>query len=193
MSVTMHLFKPRPDVIYNGEWWMQLPLRELSHETLMDLQVKLGGPSEPPEDAPNEVQNDFFLEEMEWDKKMKEKSFSDGKNHELVELDAKKAYLRQFRGGTRMLNRLQKFQSRHFEVPYYRFNYLVLDQVEYRQGWFLKKRFFQKKFWTIYCTTRKELEEFFKRYVNLNDEWGREARDAFLNAWEDGMLFACLF
>lgn len=193
MSVTMHLYKPRSDVTYTGDWWMQIPLREMNNKTLMDLQVKLGGPSEPSEDASNEVYNDFFLKEMEWEKDMKTKAYSDGKLHEYIDLDSQKAYLRKFRGGKRMLNRLGRFQFKNFENQNYHFKYLVVEEVEYRQGWFLKKKFFRKKFWTIYCTTRKELEAFFKNYVNLNNEWGREARNAFLNAWEDGMLFACLF
>lgn len=193
MSVTMHLYKPRPDVDFLGNWWMQIPMRDMNHDSLRDLQVKLGGPSEPPEDAPHSEWARFSSADYDWEEEQKPKAWSDGVVHELIELNVYKSYLGHFKGGKRMLNRISKFPSKLFQNEHYKFKYLVMDEVEYRQGWFMKKRFFNRKFWTYYCTTRKEVEAFFKRYVNTNDEWGREAHEAFLNAWEDGMLFACFF
>lgn len=193
MSVTFCLYKPRLEVQFKGFWWMQMPFRDMSHEVLMDLQVKLGGPSEPDKNAPYETRSDFFQKEMDWEDQMELTAWSDGKKHQLFKLDTKKGYLRSCRGGRRMLNRLSKFSHQHFSNEYYRFNYLVLDEVVYRQGWFLKKRFFRRKFWTVYGTTKEEVERFFNKYLKPNDEVGKEARDAFLNAWEDGMLFECAF
>ena len=68
---------------------------------------------------------------------------------------------------------------------------LALDTVEYAQGWFFKKKFFNKEVTTVFCTTKKELQNFITQYVQCKNNEEREIINRFLNSWEDGMLFEC--
>ena len=71
--------------------------------------------------------------------------------------------------------------------------YIPVDVVQYAQGWFLKKKFFNKEITHSFCITKKQMENFFKQYIDFNsyDDRGKEAVDRFLNTWEDGMIFEC--
>lgn len=78
---------------------------------------------------------------------------------------------------------------------------ICVDKQVYRQGWFLKKRFF-KKACTIYvATTKEEMNGFFKKYLDYSYRYcndsdfvpARETFNIFNQYWEDGMIFVCAF
>ncbi len=72
---------------------------------------------------------------------------------------------------------------------------LPVKEVLYRQGWFVSKKFLNKTCTWYYATTKKELEHFFDLYLDVkgDDKRGLEAKNAFLSAWKDRMLFEAAF
>ena len=97
------------------------------------------------------------------------------------------------RAWKRERNKLEKFN--YFYLTTYRgiVKTIAADQILYRQGWFLKKRFFKKPLTEIVCTSKSELEYFFKKYIDLKnkDKRGLEVIEEFRKAWKDGMIFVC--
>lgn len=173
MSVTLTLYKPNQDIEFLGCGWMKYSSKEW--KKLCEEWINNNCANAP---------SDEELFGNRW---------SDGGVHYYINVTERKSYLKNYRGGRRYLKRLFRIKSKTFEHKYYPFQYIPVDIVQYRQGWFLKNRFFKKKFWTIYCTTRKELESFFNKYINFREEWGEETVNTFLNSWEDGMIFECSF
>lgn len=172
MSATFHLYKPRLDLTFLGCGWMQYSNQEWKHMCDYWETHKEGTP----------LYDTLF--EGRWD---------DGQKHDWIDLTEQKRILLRYNGGKRMLKHLMKYGYKVFHNKHYAFKYLAVDQIEYRQGWFLKQRFFDRDLTLCYCTSKLGLIRFFHRYVNLKDEWGKEAYHAFVDKWEDGMLFACLF
>lgn len=119
--------------------------------------------------------------------------WSDGLDHQYINLTMEKSKLKRERGGMRMFKRLNRFPTKvlHNKLCYVR--YLAVDEIEYFQGWFLKNKFHEKRFWTVYATTREEMNRFFTRYINMNDKLrrGKDLIQIFNRSWKDGMLFAC--
>lgn len=194
MSVVFQLFKPRYEVRYGGEWWMTIRPSHLSDDTTFNYARCLaGGPPEPTGFDPTGSKfKNFLAENDKWLEEMYAKSFSDGKHHELFVLEEYTASLKHCREKHRTLKKIISLPWKSFHNDYYEFRYIVVDQVVYRQGWFLRKRFFNKKQWAVLCTSKKEIENFFKMYGDKSDA-AEEARNAFLNAFEDGMIFECSF
>ena len=99
------------------------------------------------------------------------------------------------RGLSRQCRKLEKFEYFYAETqPGYTEKLIPVNYIAYRQGWFLKKRFFKKPYAYIVCTTKSEMENFFKKYINYkdkNDTRGKECVDTFRSKWKDGMIFIC--
>ena len=99
------------------------------------------------------------------------------------------------RGWRRLAKRLKNLNTKTFKNSRYTQKYIPVDEVQYAQGWFFKKKFFNKEITYVLCTTKKQMENFFKQYIDYNshDTRAKEAVERFINAWEDGMLFECSF
>lgn len=98
------------------------------------------------------------------------------------------------RGANRQRRKLEKFPHEPCEASYgITDNLIYVKDIAYRQGWFLKNRFFKKPYTTVVCTTRSEMESFFKKYIDYKnkDTRGKECVDLFRSKWEDGMIFIC--
>lgn len=185
MSVTFHLYKIRDDVEFLGNLADKVKWGIKNDEALTKLETEHG------------FKGDFTSDELEdWENRMIEASFSDGKKHDIFDKNCIKQIFKGTRGLNRLLNRLDGLNFKRLENENgYIYNYIVVDEIVYRQGWFLKKKFFNKEITACICTTKKQMENFFKQYIdyNSNDTRGKEAAEAFLNAWEPGMLFKCVW
>ena len=98
------------------------------------------------------------------------------------------------RGANRQRRKLKKFLNLPSKTEYGITNrIIVVEHIAYRQGWFLKTRFFKKPYTTVVCTTKSEMESFFKKYIDYKnkDTRGKECVDLFRSKWEDGMIFIC--
>lgn len=91
--------------------------------------------------------------------------------------------------------KLRNLGSSYYDTFYgYREEVLPVKEILYRQGWFVSKKFLNKECSWYFTTTKEGVERFFKLYLDTkNDKRGYEAREAFLSAWKDGMLFEAAF
>lgn len=191
MSATMHLWRVNPTATYKG-WYMDyatdkdLIVDETGEYPLKRLERELG--------APNSNDYDVFLA---WEKEMQKKAWSDGIIHNTLDLTYMKSLfeVNHWRGCGRILEKLKKFPMQQFYNGHYTRNFIVVEEVAYAQGWFFKNRFFNRKMTWNFCTTKHEMEEFFKKYIDYfgKDTRGKESVQRFMDAWEDGMIFECAF
>lgn len=161
MSVCLSICKVVPNVKYDGTVFEKLP-----KEDRKDI-----------ESLPDE---------------MFEEKFSDGNVHQILDLTTCKS-ISMTNGKNRYWKKLRKMELPHNQVhtATYTYNAVVLDQITYRQGWFLKNRFFKKKV-TMYCTNKKtEMIAFMKRYFDFTDHEAVECYQTFVNVFQYGMLFSC--
>lgn len=183
MSVTFHLYRIRDDVDFLGNLEDKVKWNIKNDENLVKIEKEHG------------YRDDLTVEELsEFNRKTKAKSFSDGNIHEIFDKTYIKAIFKGKRGLSRLLKRLEKLNFKTFcNKNGYTYKYIVLDEVLYRQGWFLKKRFFKKEITWCICTTKEQMISFFNQYINYtgSDTRGREAVEAFTNAWETGVIFEC--
>lgn len=196
MSVTMSLYKVNPDVVYTGYYFDNVSKADfiMGSDGFYPIEKKekeLGAPMKSDGHWP--CASDAEYDDYEkWEESQKASAWSDGVEHEFYDITHRKMCYKGVRGWRRIRNRLEKFNHRQFKKKDTR-NYLVLDIVEYAQGWFFKKRFFKKEITYVVCTTKREMENFFRQYVDFNgrDTRGREAVNRFMASWEDGMIFEC--
>lgn len=191
MSATMHLWRIVPNVTYNG-WYMDyvtdkdLIKDKTGEYPLKRIERELG--------APNSEDYDIF---RAWKKEIEKKAWSDEIIHDILDLTYLKSTFKvnHWRGCSRILKKLKKFPMQQFCNGYYTRNFIVVEEVAYAQGWFFKNQFFNRKMtWNI-CTTKHEMEEFFKKYIDYfgKDTRGKESVQRFMDAWEDGLIFECAF
>lgn len=93
------------------------------------------------------------------------------------------------------VKKLRQFGTDKVQTFYGEIEVLPVKEVLYRQGWFLKNKFLDKNCTFFYGTTKEEVRRFFDTYLDVkgNDNRGLEAKEAFLSAWKDGMLFETAF
>lgn len=141
-------------------------------------------------------------------------NFTDGKSHELIDLTYNHILckrLDKFKSVHKFIETITKghlprtyyYSLEDFEYgevrfykekPSRKFNrgkYLCADIEVYKQGWYLKPRFFKKKFPFYYCSTKNNMEKFLDRYLDYRRPEAVECKKAFMDAWKDGMLFSC--
>lgn len=192
MSVTMHLWKVNPNVKYRG-WYMDyatdkdLIMDETGEYPLKRIEKELGAPDSA----------DYTTIFRAWEKEMQQKAWSDGIIHDTLDLTYMKSLFKvnHWRGCNRILKKLRQFPIHQFSNGHYTRNFIVVDEMAYAQGWFFKNNFFKRKMtWNI-CTTKHEMEEFFKKYIDYlgKDTRGEESVQKFLDSWENGMIFECAF
>lgn len=196
MSVTMHLYKVVPNVKYNGYYNDYLTEKDLivDPETgkapYQILEASLGCP---------DVREDY-VGYLAWEDKMHASAWSDGVKHERIDLTYLKSLFKanNYRGCNRILCKLNHFPIETFDNGHIIRKFIVVDEVAYAQGWFFKKRFFNRKMTFNFCITRDEMIKFFDKYIDYrsHDTRGKESVQKFLDAWEDGMndmIFECAF
>lgn len=183
MSVALHLYKIRDDIEYKGILEDKVKWTANDMRALEEIEKSYG------------YRGDFSWEELiNWKESLYPHIFSDGKKHEVIDLTYFKEIYKGKRGLSGLLKKFQNFNIRTFtNANSYTYKYLVLDEVVYRQGWFLKRRFFHKNINTVICLTKKEMVNFFNKYIDYNsrDTRGKEAVDTFLDNWKPGMIFEC--
>lgn len=121
--------------------------------------------------------------------------YSDGIIHTIIDYGYAKAMCTK-RDMHRMLKPIRDLNYKLFDNKQLgTVKYVVVDEVLYRQGWFLKKKFFDRKTTVIWCNSKEQMARFFDEYIDYNskDKRGRECVRVFLNAYEPGMLFECAF
>lgn len=108
---------------------------------------------------------------------------------------AKLPSLRRCKRYSKYVKKLRAFGTDKIQTFYRELEVLPVKQVLYRQGWFVTKKFLNKNCSIYYATTREELKRFFDMYLDVKgkDKRGIEAKEAFLSAWKDGMLFEASF
>lgn len=193
MSVTMHLYKVVPNVKYIGYYNDFLTEKDLivNPETgkapYQIIEKSLGCP---------DIREDYSGY-LAWEDKMHASAWSDGINHHRIDLTYLKSLFNcnNYRGSGRILRKLSQFPIETFSNGHITRKFIVVDEVAYAQGWFFKNRFFNRKIsWNI-CTTKHEMEAFFKKYIDYfgKDTRGAESVEKFMKTWEDGMIFECAF
>lgn len=185
MSVRFHLYKVNPSVIYNGYYMDYATNKDLKEDEngnipLFELEKELGCPDT------DDIQENFC-----WQNEQKILAWSDKKEHYFFDFTYYNSFWRNSRGWKYLYKRLNCFDFKIFNNGHKICKYLTLDRVLYYQGWFLKKRFFKKEVTFVYCVTKKQMVDFFNRYIDFTEENGRMCVKEFLDAWEDGMLFEC--
>ena len=162
MSVCLYINKIIPNVEYIGTKYEKLNKEE--RKNIIDL--------------PDEI----FIEK-----------FSDGKEHGYFNLTMAKSISKNC-GKNRYWKKINKMNLPYNTITTtYGLTYhvTVVDKVVYRQGWFLKNRFFNKKC-TMYMTNKKsEMISFMKQYFDFTDDRAKECYNTFIEKMEDGMLFSC--
>lgn len=68
-------------------------------------------------------------------------------------------------------------------------------QILWRQGWFFKSRFFNRKDTSFYGVNSKQVRNFMNKYIDVfsHDPRGLEAYNAVMKTYKDGMIFECAF
>ena len=171
MSVTMKLYKYRPDVEFLGYWWYKIDNKDFDYYSQLIM---------------NEGRKEEAYKEIGHTH-----SWSDCETHYPFDVGSRKRDFIGFKGKKRQLKKLEKFGIKVFKNKYTTIHYIPFDIVAYDQGWYFKKSFFKKKYSHFLCNTKKELEIFFKKYIKHTDPDGVKATKVFLDAWEDGMLCDC--
>lgn len=183
MSVCMALYKINPNVVYNGYYFDFMKNKDFIPDEngnipINKIEKELGIPENP-------------YDLWDWTEKQETEAWSDKVKHTFFELNYYKSMFEKKRSWKRTRNRLSKYDFKIFDNGMEKKKYLALDTVEYAQGWFFKKKFFNKEVTTVFCTTKKELQNFITQYVQCKNNEEREIINRFLNSWEDGMLFEC--
>ncbi|WP_286077670.1 hypothetical protein [Thomasclavelia cocleata] len=182
MSATFHLYKVVDGVDFLGSKY-DISTKEEREKRELILRTE----------SENLLDDDFY-----------ETKYSDGKKHEYFDLTYYKALSRQWKPNT-----LSKQIRPLFDLPFTRihttwgwdYKAIVVDEILYRQGWFLTKKWFNKNL-TLFITTDKEkMIKFLKNNLDFSYRYrgdekyypAYECLDAFSNAFEDGMIFECSF
>lgn len=199
MSVTMSLYKVNPKVSYKGYHLDFLRDSDfvMGEDGKYPYEIKereLGAPLTDRGSVPTISDGEELYNAYEkWEAEQVANAWTDGKTHDKIDMTYLTACFGKGRGWRRIKNRLNTLPIQTFNNGRYSLRYIPVDEVEYAQGWFFKKRFFKKEITFVICVTKQQMENFFKQYIDFNNEdtRGREAVDRFLNAWEDGMVFEC--
>lgn len=199
MSVTMHLYKVVPNVKYVGYYLDFVPKSafEMGEDGLYNLEKyekELGAPMREDGHWPDIVDGEeLWQAHKDWEEKQHSQAWSDGVNHDKINITHYNSCFKKYRGWGRYAKRLNTMPIQTFSNGKQSHRYIAVDEVQYAQGWFFKKAFFSKEITHSFCVTKEQMENFFKQYIDFNshDDRGREAVDRFLNSWEDGMIFEC--
>lgn len=200
MSVTMHLYRVNTGIEYKGNYMTFAPAdsSKLGEDGLYGFEryeKKLGAPMREDGHWPKwDEDPELYRKHREWEDEQERKKWSDGQEHEYLDWTHIVRCYSKYRGWRRIRNRMSMIQFKTFNYPRIgTTEYLCVDEVQYAQGWFFKKSFFSKEITLVFCTTKTQMENFFRRYIDYNshDARGAEVVERFLNAWEDGMLFEC--
>lgn len=177
MSICFSLYKVLPNVDFLGSEY------DLASKEILEKNNALFKSIESTSEEINNSIDDFYMEK-----------FSDGLKHKYLDLtnwysgpkSKKNRNKRELRRIYNTFNVKSLITARGWV-----YKYLTVDEILYRQGWFLKKRFF-KKYHTIYmATTKEQMKNWFDKYLDVNrkDKKGIECYNAFMNSWEDGCIF----
>ena len=184
MSVTFHLYKVRPDVHYLGTKYDTLSKEERQRINLLEYEEISTG--EDMEEV-REVRADRFS-----DGQVQYHGVFDGRkkeDHQLIDVTwfniLAKASSRN-KGYKRLAKKLEQFSADIITHPHgYTIKYIVVDEILYRQGWFLKKNFFNHECTHYIATTKEEMIWFFHKYMeNSVDTRGIEALNSFVETWD---------
>ena len=186
MSITFHLYRPNYNVEYIGTIFDNSKINLFSNANKKKFWEVYGeaGYSEDMD----------FEDSLKLDEKIQAEAWSDGKMHKQLNLNhlrgqlkvANKRYHGSYR---RTIKRLENFPKNKYTTGYgVTTTYIPVDEVLYNQGWFLKRRFFKRKVWTIICTTKKQVQNFIDKYATKK---GANILKEFVDKWEDGMIFQC--
>lgn len=186
MSVTFNLYKVNNDVDYTGDIFDFIKPSDWASGASDDILKKHGEP-EYLESKDEEAFQKYIEDYNNWQNEIESSAWSDGNKHEMIDI----THLKQVNGECRGFNRLcRKLKT----LPYKKFNngfntklYIPVDSVYYAQGWFLRKRFFNKEITYNVCTSIKEVRAFFKKYGI-----GVDAANVLSNVeklWEDNTVF----
>ena len=175
MSVTFHLYKLCDNIHYLGRKY--------------DFATK---------DEKKRFNHLYYLasiskEDDDWVDDFIKERYSDNLNHNYIEVTCFKKLSKmgsRYKGYYRLYRKLQNFNMDIISSTYgVTYKFIVVDKVVYRQGWFLKKKFFKKGTTCFIATNKKEMQNFFNKYLDFKDKRGIETYNTFLNKWEDGMIF----
>lgn len=183
MSATLHLYKVLDNVDFKGTIYDNVKGAFKNEDTLLEVEKQHG------------YREDFTFDELQdWKDKINRLAYSDGNSHEILDICEIKRMFSGCRGLRRVLKGVQGLNFKKYtNLDSNTYKYVVTDEVLYRQGWFLTKRFFRKEITYYICNTKEQMINFFDHYIDYksHDTRGKEAVEAFKTAWEPGMIFVC--
>ena len=182
MSVVFALLKVVDNVDYVGGYLDHLKPSEITIENIDKIEAELGRPGEGI--SPAEIGN--VVED--WVDGLDRKAWADNQKHFFFDWTYYRSLHRNSRGWRRQEEKMSKYNLKNFVVNSISHDYLTTDLVNEYYGWCLKPKFFKKKMPFTICTSKKEINNFFKRY-GKNDELTAIIQNRVLNEWTDDCLF----
>lgn len=175
MIVNISLFRVRDDVDFVGDVMEGVSNLDWN-ETLKKYGFR--------EDMTTKEMDKFFekMDKMKW---------SDNESHYMIDKAWINCMYKKERGTKRLIDRIDKFNLKTFNTGKgWTYRYIAADPVIIRQTQGIKPRFFKKKITLVYCTTRNEVESFFRNYVDTSTKAGKEIVDTIRKEWKEneGMI-----
>lgn len=157
MSVTFSLMNVKKDVEYVGHFLDKYKLSELTIDTIDALEIANGRPTsgEPVEFA-NKLE--------EWENEVRRNCWSDKKEHYFLDLTYHKSCFRGKRGWRTVEKQISMLPVKKFVQNRITKKYISCDVVDDYCGWFLKNSFFKKDVTFSILTTKRDVQNFFKKY-----------------------------
>lgn len=149
MSVTFHIYKLVRNVEYIGIWYDQFTFKEIKQAMAENNKFVLEGPKK-------EAENEAFC-------------WSDKKVHDIFNLYDYQPGLDK-RLEKRMMKKIDRvnlpFQIglRNRSYPY---KIIPVEEIAYSQGWFVRRRFLNKKNSLYIAVTKEEMMKFFRKYGTI--------------------------
>lgn len=124
--------------------------------------------------------------------------YTDNNKHDMIDISYVKSMCykgkKLARGAKRAIKPIKNLKYKLCKTTRgYAYKYVTVDEVLYRQGWFLKKKFFNRELTFVFCNSKKQMQRFFNEYIDRSTERGKECEKAFMDAFQPGMIFECAF
>lgn len=151
------------------------------------------------EEIINIIHNSDSLDLDELDSFLSDNTFSDGKNHKYECISFWKE-LSKYNKRTRLRKKIERIETEVFckvlnptNTIFQPYKYFVFDEVYYRQGWFMKNRFYKKPITQYFGLNKSEMIGFLRKYMDFKEKKNVEIFNELVSIYEEGMIFICSF
>ena len=149
MSTTFHIYKPVNGVEYTGTWLDQFSLKEIDQAIIENNDYILKGPGK-------EVEDESYC-------------WSDRKKHVIFDIFEYQS------GFDRKLERRMVKKMKRTDLDFHcglknkgqPYKVIPVEEIAYSQGWFVRRRFLEKKNPMYIAVTKEEMMRFFRKYGTI--------------------------